>query len=221
MCLRSEYKFSSLTKIPSVDYPSGTVLECDKCRMMIKLGAGGSYNLQQHVDSAACRAAANKVTRKPPKKDGTLLGFLQKKVPLVPSKAPTLSNIHAPKILNSPNPPKLAPSSPSSTRASSIPSSSLPTQTREPCTTAICLLDHLREKLNQIPTTEPEATETHRLASFAADAESYVLGDPQDDWENVLNPMFHQAFGLNVLVWTSIDPEIGSAMTVRRISAKN
>ena len=162
---------------------------------MIKLGAGGSYNLQQHIDSAACHAAANKVTRKPPKKDGTLLGFLQKKVPLVPSKAPTLSNIHAPKILNSPNPPKLAPSSPSLTRASSIPSSSLPTQTQEPCTTAICLLDHLREKLNQIPTTEPEATETHRLASFAADAESYVLGDPQDDWENVLNPMFHQAFG--------------------------
>ena len=129
MCCQSEYKFSSLTNVPSVDYPLGTILECKKCKMMIKLGARGSYNLQ-HVDSAACHAAANKVTQKPPKKMSCCLDSC-KKVLLVLLKVPTLSNIHAPKILNSLNPPKLAPSSPSLTRASSIPSFSLPTQTRE------------------------------------------------------------------------------------------
>ena len=71
MCRQSESKFPCLTNIPSTDYPPGTILECEKCKTPIKLGAGGSYNLQQHMNSAACQVAASKATQK---KAGTLLG---------------------------------------------------------------------------------------------------------------------------------------------------
>ena len=169
------------------DHPPGTILECEKCKTKIKLGNGGTYNLEQHIDSVACQAAAQKLSTNLPRKDGTLLGFLTKKVLLVPSTVVPLSNIHVPKakLLSLPE------LSISNSVTNPVSSSS---ESLEP-SPAVRLLDSLYQKLGQIPASLPEATNSHALAEFSADAAKSVIGVPADDWEDLLNPMFHRAFG--------------------------
>ena len=134
-----------------------------------------------------------KSSRPPPKKDGTLLGFLARKTALVPLKAPGMPNIHAPKISKSIPPAPRLPSLSSQPASSSVPISHA--RRREPCQSAAGLLDRLHKKLDQIPASEAEVTNSHPLALFATPPESCVSGEPEDDWENGLNAMFHQAFG--------------------------
>ncbi|KAG6813973.1 hypothetical protein H0H87_008801, partial [Tephrocybe sp. NHM501043] len=47
-----------------------------------------------------------------------------------------------------------------------------------------------------IPADTPSAGRDHALASFSGDpVQAASIGPASDDWENVLNPMFHGAFG--------------------------
>jgi hypothetical protein len=62
------------------------------------------------------------------------------------------------------------------------------------CTVATRLLQDLRKTMENIPDTIPHADEAHALAIFAGNPADYVSTD-QDDWEDVLNPMMHRAFG--------------------------
>lgn len=64
----------------------------------------------------------------------------------------------------------------------------------ESCAVAKQLLRHLHEQITSIPDTLPPADERHPLAVFAGNPADHVNID-QDDWEDVLNPMMHQAFG--------------------------
>jgi hypothetical protein len=62
------------------------------------------------------------------------------------------------------------------------------------CAVAKQLLQRLQDKIKHIPDTVPPADEAHPLAAFAANPADHVSLD-QDDWEDILNPMMHQAFG--------------------------
>ena len=102
-------------------------------------------------------------------------------------------NIHAPTIPTEKGPANNLDSSPAQPCSISEPCTSAPLGL-EPCTSTQQLLDAFREKLEQIPLSIPEAGDDHPLAPFAVDAARTVCGEPADDWENVLNPMIHQAF---------------------------
>ena len=116
---------------------------------------------------------------------------------LVPSKAPILSNIHVPK---NPKPvplsPLLSPSCQPAPISISLPAThNIPVCIQEPCQSAVALLERLHKKLDQVPASEPEATDAHSLAVFTVPPESCVSGEPESDQEDALNGLFHQAFG--------------------------
>jgi hypothetical protein len=74
------------------------------------------------------------------------------------------------------------------------------------CPIATRLLRNLHEKIGGISEGVPLADESHPLAGFSGDPASCVSPD-LDDWEDILNPMMHRAFGYASSVATQ-NPDI-------------
>ena len=172
------------------DHPTGTVLECPKCKSKIKLGSSGSYNLQQHVFSSMSR----RQPEHPPKKDGTLRLLVQKNYISSLQSAYDSKTFTHQKYQNSwlvycrrlqflSKPPYLH------------------LHLLCPFESFVNLLwVHVlacaRNSTKYRPRNQKRQTSDSRtLALFAVSPESCVAGEPEDEWENGLNAMFHQAFG--------------------------
>lgn len=64
------------------------------------------------------------------------------------------------------------------------------------CPSALKLMQHLKAKIEAMPKDIALTAQLdHPLAAFSGDPAEYVLGDFEDDWEEVLNPRMKQAFG--------------------------
>ena len=59
---------------------------------------------------------------------------------------------------------------------------------------AVKLLRELQAGVERIPEDKPKAILSHRLSVFGVHPSS-CIGQGDDDWENILNPMMKGAFG--------------------------
>ena len=62
------------------------------------------------------------------------------------------------------------------------------------CPVAVKLLHDLQAGVERIPVNKLEAAPNHRLSAFSMDPSS-CIGQGNDDWEDILNPMMKGAFG--------------------------
>ena len=62
------------------------------------------------------------------------------------------------------------------------------------CPMAVKLLRELQAGVERIPADKPKAILSHRLSAFGVDPSS-CIGQGDDDWEDILNPMMKGAFG--------------------------
>ncbi|KAG6909567.1 hypothetical protein DXG01_016815 [Tephrocybe rancida] len=168
-----------------------SVLRCPECDEDVKVGTGGTKNLGIHRTSKACRAKRENKDKKQDikKSTRTILNFFQKSIPKNPS---TVSA--PPPILPGPLP--------------KAHNSVLPAETHLPynnasitmalpvCQHAQDLLSLLDKTMGIITADTPSAGRDHPLALFSGDpAQAASIGSASEDCENVLNPMFHGAFG--------------------------
>ena len=147
--------------------------------------------------SKACKAVrGHMVGGQNKKKDGSLLTFFAPQDPHVPPTVIAPPLVH-PRVYKhgSASPPPSRGNSPSELRTTAISTSNLASSNC--CTVAKQVLLCLHEQIKSIPDMVPLADDTHPLAAFVANPANHVSLD-QDDWEDVLNPMMHRAFGYGV-----------------------
>lgn len=113
------------------------------------------------------------------------------------------STVSAPLRIHAPEVPSAASLTEDHAEPQSLPSTTLhaaPDTTPEglegdnACPMAVKLLCELQAGVERIPADKPKAIPSHRLSAFSVDPSS-CIGQGDDDWEDILNPMMKGAFG--------------------------
>ncbi|KAG6849113.1 hypothetical protein H0H93_011212 [Arthromyces matolae] len=170
------------TREPNI-YNVNSILRCPDCNEDVKVGTGGTKNLEIHRNSKGCRTKQADQTQKDSQKKSqrTIMTFFQKERPKNPSTVREPPLVHAIPL------PAIQPAILSTSQSLTAPGV---------CADAERLLIRLDSAVETIPMDLPMASSDHCLAPFAGDPKQAITAEPaSDDWENILNPMFHAAFG--------------------------
>ncbi|KAF8240310.1 hypothetical protein L208DRAFT_1022027, partial [Tricholoma matsutake] len=169
--------------------------KCLDCEQGIQVGTAGSKNLEIHRAERERKAQA---WRKPKEKwNGLLHAFFRPTAAVNPSTVSAPLRIHAPEV------PSAASLTEDHAEPQSLPSTTLHAAPDTPpeglegdnvCPMAVKLLCELQAGVERIPADKPKAIPSHRLSAFSVDPSS-CIGQGDDDWEDILNPMMKGAFG--------------------------
>ncbi|KAJ7782583.1 hypothetical protein DFH07DRAFT_764716 [Mycena maculata] len=186
-----------------------STLKCPDCLQDIKVGTGGQANLRSHIGTPKC-LKSQKEHKKAKPKYALLTDYLK------PKAAPVPSTVAAPEpvmglTFSRVEPPEGTGPEPLEEPCAALDDlSDLFGQTPVPviCAHAQDLLRQLRSRFDNIPAFAPLVDSTHPLADFAVDP---FLEFPQqrtslDNWDEILLPMLHKAFG-----WGELDPKLSLA----------
>ncbi|KAF8220693.1 hypothetical protein L208DRAFT_1332334 [Tricholoma matsutake] len=175
------------------EYTLDSTLSCPDCDEEVHIGTGGPKNLEIHqCTSKACKVKCEQKARGQAKlkqkQDHSLLTFFGPQKVLVPSTitAPPLVQIQSIQAVTSTS----SSSHPSVVNGKAQHLTSSPTPESNG---AKQLLRHLADRIADILDTIPLADEKH-LAIFSGAPAGHIVPDLHD-WEDILNPMMHWAFG--------------------------
>ncbi|RDB18817.1 hypothetical protein Hypma_014567 [Hypsizygus marmoreus] len=158
-------------------------LQCPDCEQTVHVGTGGEKNLESHRTSKACKAK-----KQPPNLGTSIRNFFGKKLPATIS-----STVTAPPPVHAPIVSPLV----QQTTDGQVVETAL--QSDSVCAIAVRLLEDILSKIMTMP--EEEATKLtmdHPLHVFDGDP-ALSVAPGQDDWEDMLNPMIHAAFGYGII----------------------
>jgi hypothetical protein len=177
----------------------------------IHVGTGGLANLNAHRQSKQCRKQArfpDKVATS--RGDRSLHDFFKK-----PSAIAQPSAVQPALIQHTPMDPGTTYDTTGDDAGDNgdVASSQLHEPLKPSCVHAEQLMESLQKGISNRGNQLPVANKTNTLAIFAQNPEN-VIADDVDDWEDILNPMLHRAFGYGVDSETA-SPELLKTLAVR------